>query len=90
MFPHRSDQMSQRLQVSGVALCMPKVKVSQLVTRSPIELFRTGKKHKAFMIVSHIAMKVIALIYKATLYSNPATIYLVSYTIYRLHYTTCN
>merc|ERR1711989_177494 len=42
MSPHHSDQMSQRSQVSKVALCMSKVKVasaSQLVTRSPIELF---------------------------------------------------
>ena len=49
MFPHHSDQMSHRSQVSRVALCMSKSKggsvsesvsqsVSQSVTRSPIEL----------------------------------------------------
>ena len=36
--------MSQRSQVSSIALCMAKVKVSELVTRSPIELFWTAKK----------------------------------------------
>ena len=39
--------MSQRSQVSRVAFCMSKVKVtsvSQWVTRSPIELFSTAKK----------------------------------------------
>ena len=48
--PHHSDQMSQRSQVSRVALCMSKVKVpwvsewvSEWVTRSPIELFWTAK-----------------------------------------------
>ena len=51
MFPHHSDKMSQRSQVSRVALCMSKVKVlsvsqwvTQSVTRSPIELFWTAKK----------------------------------------------
>ena len=55
MFSHHSDQMSQRSQVSRVALCMSKVKVpfnsqwvsewvSESVTRSPIELFWTAKK----------------------------------------------
>ena len=45
MSPHHSDQMSQRSQVSRVALCMSKVKVlsvSESVTRSPIELFWTA------------------------------------------------
>ena len=44
-----SDQMSQWSQVSRIALCMAKVKVtqsvSQSVTRSPIELFWTAKNH---------------------------------------------
>ena len=50
MSPCHSDQMSQRSQVSRVALCMSKVKVasvsesvSEWVTRSPIELFWTAK-----------------------------------------------
>ena len=51
MSSHHSDQKSQRSQVSGVALCMSKVKVresvsqsvSQSVTRSPIELFWTAQ-----------------------------------------------
>ena len=50
MSPHHSDQMSQRSQVSWVALCMSKVKVpsvsqfvSESVTRSPIELLWTAK-----------------------------------------------
>ena len=49
MSPHHSDQMSQRSQVSRVALCMSKVKVlwvSECVTRSPIELFWTAKNSK--------------------------------------------
>ena len=52
MSPHHTDQMSQWSQVSRMALCMAKVKVSdlvselvsELVTRSPIELFWTAKK----------------------------------------------
>ena len=32
MFPHYSDQMSQWSQVSRIALCMAKVKVSELVS----------------------------------------------------------
>ena len=44
MFSHHSDQMSQRSQVSWVALFMSIIKVlSQSVTRSPIELFWTAK-----------------------------------------------
>ena len=47
MSSHHSDQMSQWSQVSRIALCMSKVKVSesvsQWVTRSPIELFWTAK-----------------------------------------------
>ena len=47
--PHNSDQMSQRSQVSSVALFMSQVKVpgvsySVKMTRSPIELFWTAKK----------------------------------------------
>ena len=49
--PHHSDQMSERSQVSRVALCISISKVpsasqsvSQSVTRSPIELFWTAKK----------------------------------------------
>ena len=34
MFPHHSDQMSQRSQVSRIALCMAKVKVTDWVTES--------------------------------------------------------
>ena len=51
MSPHHSDQMSQRSQVSRVALCMSKVKVlsvSESVTRSPIELFWTAKNVSNF------------------------------------------
>ena len=52
MSPHHTDQMSQCSQVSGIALCVAKVKVTQWlsdsvtewVTRSPIELFWTAKK----------------------------------------------
>ena len=51
IFPHHSDQMSQRSQVSWVALWMSISKVlwvsqsvSELVTRSPFELFWTAKK----------------------------------------------
>ena len=54
MSPHHTDQMSQWSQVSRIALCMAKVKVSdsvsesvsELVTRSPIELFWTAKNRK--------------------------------------------
>ena len=54
MSPHHSDQMSQRSQVSRVALCMSKVKVthsvsdwvSESVTRSPIEPFWTAENWK--------------------------------------------
>ena len=44
MSPHNTDQMSQWSQVSRIALCMAKVKVTQWVTRSPIELSWTAKK----------------------------------------------
>ena len=49
MSPHHSDQMSQRSQVSRVALWMTISKVlsdwvTESVTRSPIELFWTAKK----------------------------------------------
>ena len=49
MSPHHSDQMSQRSQVSRVALFLSSSKVlsqwlNQWVTRSPIELFWTAKK----------------------------------------------
>ena len=61
MSPHHSDQMSQRSQVSRVALCMSKVKVplvSESVTRSPIELFWTAKqKAQIHIYVSVIRMK---------------------------------
>ena len=50
MSHHHCDEMSQRSQVSRVALCMSKVKKStasdwltELLTRSPIELFWTAK-----------------------------------------------
>ena len=33
MSPHHTDQMSQWSQVSGIALCMAKVKVTQSVTQ---------------------------------------------------------
>ena len=53
IFQNLSDQMSQRSQVSRVALCMSKVKVSESVsqwvsewvTRSPIELLWTAKNY---------------------------------------------
>ena len=55
MSSHPSDQMSQWSQVSRIALCMAKVKVSDWltervtgsVTRSPNELFWTAKKKKS-------------------------------------------
>ena len=60
MSPHHSDQMSQRSQVSRVALCMSKVKVlsvsqsvSQSVTRSPIELFWTAKNNEEESFLSY-------------------------------------
>ena len=52
--------MSQWLQVSRIALCMSKVKVSesvsQSVTRSPIELFWTAKndKYEVWRIVDQV------------------------------------
>ena len=49
MSPHHSDQMSQRSQVSGVALCTSKVPgLTQWVTRSPIELLWTAKNQRKF------------------------------------------
>ena len=60
MSPHRSDQMSQWSQVSRIALCMAKVKVtesvSELVTRSPIELFWTAKERKSGLKVCNCAL----------------------------------
>ena len=51
MSPHHSDQLSEMSKVNKIAFCMSISKVlsvselvSELVTRSPIELFWTAKK----------------------------------------------